>query len=197
MVRILAKDRDQDRPARSRASRGGLVAQLLTGAWRVSPPPPVTSAEELGEIVTLLLKSGSSALAWGRVRDSGLRTSLAASPLLQAYRLHSIDAALHERRLKQVIPVLRSLGAEPLLIKGWAIARLYPEPGLRPYCDLDLCVLPDHHASATAALRSPESEGSNVDLHVGFGKFYERETDNIFARSHLVSLGNLHVRFLA
>ena len=180
----------------SRASRGGLVAQLLAGAWRVSPPPPITSAEELGEIVTLLLKSGASALAWRKVRDSGLRTSPAASQLQQAYRLHSLEAALHERRLKQVIPVLRTFGAEPVLVKGWAIARLYPEPGLRPYCDLDLCVSPDHYASAGAALRSPEGAGCSVDLHMGFGKFYERQTDDIFARSQLVSLGDLDVRVL-
>jgi len=35
-----------------------------------------------------------------------------------------------------------------------------------------------------------------VDLHVGFGKFYERQADHIFARSELVRLDNLDVRVL-
>src|SRR5215470_10275512 len=86
-------------------------------------------------------------LAWRKIRDSALRASSAALQLQQAYRIYSLEAVLHQRRLKQVIPVLRSFGAEPVLVKGWAIARCYPEPGFRPYCDLDLCVLPDHFAA--------------------------------------------------
>jgi len=35
-----------------------------------------------------------------------------------------------------VRPPLR--GVEPILGKGWAIARLYPERGMRPYGDIDL-----------------------------------------------------------
>jgi len=172
------------------------VAQLLAGGWRRSIPPLRTAADELEQIAPLLLLSGGAGIAWRKIRDSALRASFAASQLQQAYRLYSLEAALHERRLKQVIPVLRNMGAEPVLVKGWAIARLYPEPGLRPYCDLDLCVLPDHCAAAKAALRSPESGGGMVDLHVGFGKFYERQADHIFARSELVRLDNLDVRVL-
>jgi hypothetical protein len=179
----------------NQASRGVLVAQLLAGAWRNSTRPLLATADELAEISLLLLRSGAAGLAWRRIRDTDLRDP---SPrqLQQAYRLYSLEAALHERRIKQVIPVLRSFGVEPVLVKGWAIARRYPEPGLRPYCDLDLCVLPDHYAAAKAALSSPEIEGGTVDLHLGFGKFYERHTDQVFARSQLVGLGNLEVRVL-
>lgn len=196
VVRILASHPKHDRPVRSRTSRASLVAQLLAGAWRSPVPVPLMSAEELGEIAGLLLRSGASALAWRKVRDSCMRTSPAAKQLQQAYRSHSLEAALHEWRLRQVIPVLRSAGAEPVLVKGWAIARLYPEPGLRPYCDLDLCISPDHYAAAVSALNPPEMQGCAVDLHRGFGTFYERQTDDIFARSQLVDLGNLEVRVL-
>lgn len=184
------------RGVRSRASRGALVAQLMAGTWRNEPEPPIVSADELDEIAPLLLRSGAAGLAWRRIRDYSLRACSAARQLQQAYRIYSLEAALHERRLKHVIAVMRSFGAEPVLVKGWAIARLHREPGLRPYCDLDLCVLPDHYAAARAALRSPETGGGTVDLHPGFGKFYERQADQIFARSQLVSLGNLEVRVL-
>jgi hypothetical protein len=199
--------------ARSRTLRGRLVGGLLAGAWRHSPPLLSTgkpqfrpgqedeleaypTADELEEIAPSLLRSGAAALAWRKICDSDLISSSAGRQLQQAYRYHSLEAALHERRLKQAVPVLRNLGAEPLLVKGWAIARLYPEPGLRPYCDLDLCVSPDRYAVAAAALKAPEIQGCGVDLHLGFGKFYERDTDDIFARSRLVSLGDLRVRVL-
>jgi hypothetical protein len=103
---------------------------------------------------------------------------------------------MSERSLKRVIPLLRSFGAEPVLVKGWATARLYPEPGLRPYCDLDLCVSRDHYVAATAALKAVETVGALIDLHLGFGKFYERETDRIFERTQLIKLSDLDVRVL-
>src|SRR5262249_49548209 len=126
----------------------------------------------------------------------GLRNSPEAIQLQQSYWFHSLEAAFHERSLKRVIPLLRSSGVEPLVVKGWAIARLYPEPGLRPYCDLALCVSPDHYQAAQSALKNLEGEACAVDLHLGFGKFYERETDDIFARSQLVRLGDLEIRVL-
>jgi hypothetical protein len=95
-----------------------------------------------------------------------------------------------------VIPALRAAGVEPLLVKGWAIARMYPEPGLRPYFDLDLCVRPDDYARAEEVLRGGECDDCVVDLHSGFGKFYDRRTEEIFARSKLADLEGLGVRVL-
>jgi len=180
----------------SKASRGWLVAQLLAGAWRGSPPRPATSSQELEQLAPLLLRSGAGALAWCKVRHSELRSSNVADQLHQAYRLQSLQAALHERSLKQVIPLLRGIGVEPMLVKGWSIARVYPELAMRPYCDLDLCVLPDRYTKANEALKSIEGLGTNVDLHAGFGKFYDRRTDDIFARSQLVELDDIGIRVL-
>ena len=194
---MLASFLKSGEKAELRASRGNLVARLLGGAWKGSPPPPYISSQELEEISLLLLRSGAGGLAWSRVRNSDLRTSPAAREFQQAYRLHSLQAALHNRNLKRVIPVLRSFGVEPILVKGWAIARRYPEPGMRPYGDFDLCVLPDQYAAAKEALKLPECLEGNVDLHLGFGKFYDRQAEDIFARSQLVRLDELEVRVLS
>lgn len=62
--------------------------------------------------------------------------------------------------------MLRRLGAagvEPLLIKGWAIARLYPGAGLRPYTNLDLIVRPSELGAARGNLWKPPAVA--VDLH--------------------------------
>ncbi len=174
--------------------RGIRVAEALAGAWRVSPPPLRLSPAALAEVAPLLLGSGGGALGWWRVRSSDLRTCPAASQLQQAYRLHTLQAALHEREITQAIGLLRSSGMEPLMAKGWAVAQLYPEPGLRPYGDIDVCVRPEQHSAAVALLRSPAARGCAVDLHQGFFGLQDRTFDDLYAHSRLVRLGEVDVR---
>jgi Uncharacterised nucleotidyltransferase len=186
-----------DSRAQRRASRGARVAQLLAGSWRDAPPVSAISPQDIEELTPVLLSLGAGGLAWCRIRHTDVRQSPAAQQLQQAYRFHSLEAALHEHRLKQVIPHLRRSGVEPVLVKGWTMARLYPEPGMRPFSDLDLCVAADQYPAARAALASPASPASNVDLHLGFGKFGNWQADDIFARAHLTRLDDLAVRVLS
>jgi putative nucleotidyltransferase-like protein len=188
-AQLLKNHRDS-----ARAERGKLVAQLLAGSWRSAPPQPLISTLELAEIATLLLRTHAGALGWWRIRHTALRANSAGEQLQHAYRYDSLQAALHERSLKQVIPMLQSYGVEPLVLKGWAIARHYPDPGLRHYCDIDLCVLPGQFTLAERTLRSQRSPEWNVDLHPGFGKFNDRQTEDVFSRSQLVSLDGVEVR---
>lgn len=181
----------------SRKSRGNLVARTLAGAWRPSPPAIGVSAKELVEVSPLLLGSGAGALGWWRVRHSDLGLTSAALELQQAYRLFTLHATLHEREIEQVIMLLRSAGVEPILVKGWVIARVYPEPGLRPYGDIDLCVRPEQYLSAQEVLLgSPEAKDYWIDLHAGFAKLDDRGLDDLYARSELVRLGEVDVRVL-
>lgn len=187
----------QGSKAPSRSARGRLVAELLAGSWRAQPPAVVNSAEELSAISRLLLKAGAGGLAWCKVRHSDLRNSLAARKLQQAYRVHSLQAALHERNLKQVVELFDAAGVDAVLVKGWAIARLYPQPGMRPYGDLDLCVLPGQYERARKTLDAAKIPSCDVDLHSGFGKFYEREAEEVFAHSGVARLGEASVRVLS
>jgi hypothetical protein len=56
----------------------------------------------------------------------------------------------------------------------------------------------DLHSSkaATELLHRPENGAFNVDLHSGFGKFYDDRTDELFSRSHLVKLDDAEIRIL-
>ena len=92
--------------------------------------------------------------------------------------------------------MLRSAGVEPLLVKGWAVARLYPEHGLRPYGDIDLCVRPEQYAVALAALGAPEAETAMVDLHNGLPWLHRPSLDDVYERSQLVPLSDVDVRIL-
>lgn len=174
--------------------RGGLVASTLAGSWLHSPPPTELSEAQLAEVSTLLLLSGSAGLAWRRICLTPLRDSGAAFELRQAYRLFALQAALHERDIHQVIPLLRSHAIEPVMVKGWAVARLYPDPWARPYGDMDLCVRPDLYDLASEILRQPENLEFAVDLHRGFDNLDDRAFDELFARSQPVRIGEVDVR---
>jgi Uncharacterised nucleotidyltransferase len=177
-------------------SRGSLIAAVLTQAWRQHPKPLEIALDDLTEVAPLLLGSGAGALGWWRIRNSESRTSPAAFQLQQAYRLHTLQAAIHEREIRQVVTLFRAAGIEPLLIKGWAIARLYPEKGLRPYDDIDIVVRPDQYLAAEAMVRSLDDNQFYVDLHKGFAALCEKGEDDLYARSQLVRLGDVDVRVL-
>jgi hypothetical protein len=176
-------------------SSGAWVATVLKGSWRSCPPDIDVSADELKQIIPLLLSSGAGGLAWWRVRQSDLR-SPEIFKLQQAYRQHSIYSAIHEQRIQRVIGLLHSAGVVPLLVKGWAVARLYPEAGMRPYGDIDLCLHPHHHRAALAALKGTEFDNITVDLHVSSKKLDDCSLEELFERSNTVKFGDVEVRVL-
>jgi len=173
---------------------GSLIAKVLTHSWRASPSALETSIEELDIVAPMLLESGAGALGWKRVSNSNLRNKPAAVELEQAYRLHSLQSAIHEREIGNALALLRSAGVEPILVKGWAMARLYPEVGLRPYGDLDLCVAPGDYRAARLALEKEANKTYTVDLHRGFKTLDDRSWDELFTHSRLSRLENVEVR---
>src|SRR5260370_228788 len=92
-----------------------------------SPDPPTSSSAP-----PLLYGSGAGALGWWRVRETDLRDSPSAELLHQAFRLQTLYAQIQQNKIQKVVRALRDANVEPILIKGWAIARFYPHQGLRP-----------------------------------------------------------------
>ncbi|HEU5194403.1 MAG TPA: nucleotidyltransferase family protein [Methylomirabilota bacterium] len=172
--------------------RGERVSALLAGAWRPAPPAPTLTEDAVADLVPLLIKTGAGALAWWR-----LRAAAPSGPTLralhQAYRAQTLDARLHEERIARAIGLLRRTGIEPLLIKGWAAARLYPHAGLRPYGDIDLVVRHAERARAAAALSDHDGQTCRVDLHDAI-EALDTPLEALFERSRLVKLGDLRVR---
>lgn len=173
-----------------RMQRINLIKVIFASAWHSSP----LSLRDLTEITPLLLNSGGGAFGWWCVRHSNLQATLEAQQLHQAYRLHTLQAAVKELEISQLFPYLRSKGLEPLLGKGWAIARQYPELGLRPYGDIDLYVRPDEYRAYEAALRQPEALSWNVDLHGGAAELNDRSFAELYAHSQVVSCNGVDVR---
>ena len=181
---------------RATTSPGRVVAACLTGSWRANPPDLNISAEELGLIAPMLLESGAASLGWWRVRQSPLNGCDAALQFRSAYQLHSVQAAVHRTEIEEIVSLLNSAGVEPVLVKGWAVARLYPEEGLRPYGDIDLCFDSDHYRKAIEVLNRPEAAGYSVDVHDGFAKLDHLSSDELLARSEAARLGAAQFRVL-
>ena len=173
-----------------------MLAHVLGGAWCDPPPYLTLDEEELERVAPLLLASRAAALGWWRIRQSPLRDTPAASQLQKAYLFGTLDAAVCERQAEQAIRILRSAGVEPLLVEDWPVARLYPERGLRPCTDIDLCVRPEQYAAAFSALSGPDSPGLPIQLRQGVVGLDDRALDELYLRSRLETLGGVKVRLL-
>ena len=175
---------------------GELSARVLAGSWRQEPPVLEITAAELATVTPALLQTGAGALGWRRLHASHPNTSAAASELLQAYRIHAVQAALHELQIKEAIQLLRSNGVEPILVKGWSIARSYVDPALRPYGDIDLCVNPDQYFIAKQLADDLSTREIRVDLHKGFIRFGNQLWNELYIRSRCLEIEGVGVRTL-
>jgi putative nucleotidyltransferase-like protein len=173
--------------------RGARIAALLAGSWRASPPP--AGVDDLEDLAPLLHRSGAAALAWVRLRNTAFGEHPAAVGLQQAHRLQTLAAALHRRQVAHVFDVFRAHGVEPILFKGWAAACLYPEEGLRPYGDIDVCVRPEQEARARMA-HAAVTEDCSVDVHLGLTQLDDRTLEDVYDRSEEVGLDGTLVRVL-
>src|SRR5207248_570897 len=114
----------------------------------------------------------------------------------QAFRLLTLQAAIHQTKVEKVLKCFRSANVEPILIKGWSVARRYPQPGLRPYGDIDLIIKPEDHLIASRLATSDELRDCRIDLHPGAFELADRPIADLFARSTLVPCGAEQARVL-
>ncbi len=177
-------------------SRGQIVADYLGGSWRERQPPLAISPSDLELITTLLYDSGAAGLAWWRIRESELKTTAHGELLHQGYRLQALQSAINEERIMTAFRLLRDVGIEPILIKGWSVARLYPHPTLRAYGDVDLLVKPADYLAAREVLNGDEPGAWWVDLHRSLFELRDQSIDELFERSLIVDLQESKVRVL-
>ncbi|MFN3652475.1 MAG: nucleotidyltransferase family protein [Armatimonadota bacterium] len=174
--------------------RGEQIGELLRGTWRADPPPPAVSPTGLAELAPLLLDTAASSLAWWRIRGSELAGSDAGQALREGYLFHTLQAAVLEHQLADTLRRLRAAGVEPLLIKGWAVAQLYPEAGLRPYRDLDLCVRPEDYSRAMEALEPLDAAGYPLEVKSLCPDLEGTPVDELLSRSGTMALASSPIR---
>src|SRR4051794_34505538 len=108
--------------------KGSVVVELLSGAWRVSPPPLHLPASDLEAAVPRLLQAGAAGLAWRRLHRSDAAPAAIVRPLRRAYQYQALQAAVQEQHLAEVVGLVNAAGIEALVVKGWSAARLYADP---------------------------------------------------------------------
>jgi hypothetical protein len=183
--------------SKNRLRKGRLVATALSGSWREASGKVELSPSDLDEVTPLLYGSGAAALGWWRLRSTHLAGTVSGEVLHQAYRLQALQSAIHEQRIEKLFRLLRQASVTAIVAKGWSAARLYPDSALRPYGDIDLLVHPSDLAVAEDVLSSPEAKDCWVDLHQAFDEIDDRDLDQLFGRSVLVSLNNEIIRVLS
>lgn len=171
---------------------GENVASVLRESWKPTPPVFSGTHGSLAAAAPILLATGAASLGWWKVRHTVDGSSEVDAGLREAFRMHALQAAMHARTISLVLPALRDAGVEPLLVKGWAAARNYPEPALRPYGDIDLCV--ENVAVARRALDTDALRHLNVDLHEGGEHLIDVPFDEVMTRSQLVDHNGIAVR---
>jgi Uncharacterised nucleotidyltransferase len=182
--------------AGSSLSVGRLIAKALAKSWLASPPPCNLSADELTTLAPLLIKSGAGALLWKSIRNSHLAQHEVASDLQAVYRLQHLESLAHIQKIKRVVGHLNSAGLDCVLMKGWSVARFYPEPGLRHYSDVDLCFAPNKVRDARQSLKSLGPLELYVDVHSGLGRHEKLSWSDIVGRAETVDLDGVIVRVL-
>ena len=88
------------------------------------------------------------------------------------------NGLLHQMRLRQIlvsaVQLLREHGIEPVILKGFGLALLYPNPSLRQFGDIDLFVGLDKFHEACALLRTLPG-GYNWGEEQDIGRHYNIE----------------------
>lgn len=112
---------------------------------------------------------------------------------LNDLRWQTLQLQVSEHRIREVFKMLRKRGIEPILIKGWAAARFYPNPSSRFSSDIDLAVRAGDFARAEAVLKEVTFD---VDLHRELRHLDRLDWDELFENAELVSLGSAEIRVL-
>lgn len=99
-------------------------------------------------------------------------------------------------RALQAFSLMCNAGIDPILIKGLAAARSYPEPGSRASVDMDLAVSSNDFEAATEIARSAAANGLAIDLHRELRHLDTVEWSDLFANSQLLDIKGGTIRVL-
>lgn len=104
---------------------------------------------------------------------------------LQARKMESVSA--------RSFNFFRSRGLRPILIKGFSIARFYPDSEPRSYKDVDLAFDPQDYRKALEIRSTEEGARLAVDLHKEFRHLDTRPWDEAFDDSECVDINGVQV----
>ncbi len=183
----------------STEENGWLVARAHCQAWRTDAPPFDLTTEELAAILPNLIKSGSAGIIWHRVKPFREKYGALAHALEAATKAQIAHNQRVEEAAIECVTRLRAYGIEPVLVKGLALAKLYPEGIVRPGGDIDLVVRKEQFAAAHAILHDSTKPPISVAIdlkHPGIWEevpnadFWDRLESLAFSNQSVAVLSN-------
>lgn len=107
-----------------------------------------------------------------------------------------LQRKVQKKKIAEAFRLFESEKLEPILIKGFSIARLYPSEQMRPFGDIDLCVKPEDFQKAENLLEREADRQLNIDLHCGFRHLDTVGWDDLFENSRLIDVESQKIRVL-
>lgn len=101
-----------------------------------------------------------------------------------------------EAKIALAFKSFRDNNIEPILIKGLAAARKYPEHHIRGQGDIDLVAAPEQYDAAWELIQQPAVGKLFIDLHKGLRLLDSLEWSDLFAHSILIDVEGVPVRIL-
>ena len=155
------------------------LSLLRCGLWRKEPEDPglfdlragewsLIYSESRRQTVTGITHSGLSYIPEEYLPDEGLMSKWTA----EAFRIEKASRKM-DSVVAHVIGKFQKLGLHPVLLKGQAAARLYPEPALRECGDIDIYF--DEPGEWQYAVRELEKSGLIVRMSADASCHYEEE----------------------
>lgn len=177
-------------------ARGRLIAAVLAGSWRKVPPRLQVSPSDLSTVVTPLVRSGAGALMWWRLKHSPVPLPRQQWNCLEnIHRAYTLKSAVREYELGGIVGFCEKNQIDPILIKGWAIAKLYADRTLRPMGDVDLYVLPERVDELSARWSASPTVDCAVDWdHTEITKFGNPDFHTLCDRAILETVAGFQVR---
>ncbi len=124
--------------------------------------------------------------------ETGSRAAL--GPKTDETRWYLLRRKEQELRIRRAFEHFRENGIEPILIKGWAAARLYPPEQHRSFSDIDLSVSTGDFNKAHELAATEEGRRLDIDLHEEFRRLDRSSWRDIFNRSELIDLDGVEIR---
>jgi len=138
----------------------GLSDELLSYVKSVlqeeSPLAPDASLDEWSGLLSFLRTNWIILFVYRKIGSLPLECrppETINAEMRQAFLLGCVRSLHMERQLQEILEAFREQGVRVLVLRGPALAfSLYPDPAMRPSCDLDLLVIPEDVIKARGIL---------------------------------------------
>lgn len=168
-------------------NRNIYIALLRAAIWGSKPEIP--QDVDWDAVIQIAMRQATAPLIY----DVILREASAMLTPMQKMQMRQISMQQMQSQMnllnvmKGAIDALKTDGFHPVVLKGFGLAALYPNPHLRPSGDIDLYVGAEHFPEACASILRRYPDAYRPDKMIYAGKHYNIEVGENVIETHRVS----------